>query len=216
MALDVEAQLRHDHPDWFIINNKYAPKLDFARRCAVYGFWKMGISIPVLAEAYSINRSTVRYIVNQSSRYYKDVRKTWDDMEPSTFHLKFCGPDEQAKIAKAAKSPNVVATEATIDDRKAAITTGVPSRRAIGKAGPVTIHFPDFDGSTLTFDVAFVDEVVRPEQMVEDEEPRPGWYLVLKADQPGFSAGCYGADKDRLTSTSALKAFITEHNGEIV
>ncbi len=59
----------------FTNDNKFAPKLDFKRRCEILALVGLNITRDVIAEIYRVDRRTVTHIANPNSPHYKTVKR---------------------------------------------------------------------------------------------------------------------------------------------
>lgn len=64
---------------------KFAPKLDFTKRCEILALHRMGFPNEILAKCYGIDRRTVTHIFNSTSPHYKQVREAEIGMGRSQF-----------------------------------------------------------------------------------------------------------------------------------
>jgi|KBSSwiStaDraftv2_1062776.scaffolds.fasta_scaffold670711_2 hypothetical protein len=69
----------------FTNDNKFAPKLDFKRRCEILALVRLGITRDVIAEIYAVDRRTVTHIANPISPHYKTVKREWDRLGAAKF-----------------------------------------------------------------------------------------------------------------------------------
>jgi len=59
----------------YVDGNKFAPKLDFEKRCQILALNHTGITREALAKMYNVDRRTVTHICNPLSHNYKNVRE---------------------------------------------------------------------------------------------------------------------------------------------
>jgi hypothetical protein len=59
----------------FIRSNKFAPKLDFIKRCEILALYRKGLTRDSLATMYNVDRRTVTHIYNSKSAHYKNIRE---------------------------------------------------------------------------------------------------------------------------------------------
>lgn len=215
-------RLTAERPDLFVINDKYAPKLSFFDRCCLFGFHKLGITAPVLAEAFGLNRSTVRYIIRPASKHYKPVRKEWAELGEEAFNKRYtASPDAKQWLDKVEAAKK--ATLAKVNDKTSqalALEASLPDPRAKQSVGLHAVHIPAPEPARhVSVTVLWVDVLNKDAEWGENVEfdedgnqRTPGWYLTVS--DPAFGA-LSGLASNSRTSTSALKGFLKDVGGEI-
>ena len=69
----------------FVRNNKFSPKLTFARRCEILALHRSGLPRETIATMYDVDRRTVTHIHNPNSPHYKNVRQEEINLGPQRF-----------------------------------------------------------------------------------------------------------------------------------
>lgn len=133
MEIDDAARIRNlieSMPDEaFSYNVKFAAKLTFAERCAIYAlFYKDHITKGVLAYAFGLNRRTVGHIVNEASPFYKNVRRRAKMYGLEDLYKEYVTEEIVSRVAEAAKL--VVAHASTRVADKNSRDEMAPQRRA--------------------------------------------------------------------------------------
>lgn len=107
---------------------KFAPKLDEAKRRAIYALDKSNVHRNVIAAAFGVDRRTVSHICNEHSVHYKSVRLDYKRMGHSDFVAKYLTPEVVSLVSKV----NIAAPTKEDD-------TG-PKPKAVKKKGMHTVH----------------------------------------------------------------------------
>lgn len=144
-------------------SGKFQPKLSFDDQCSVLAFVLKGVSRPLVAQAFGIDRRTVGHIVNMTGIKYHNVRKRLKALGPDDFAAEYLTESWAMKIAEAARN-------ATDHEQDVALA----NRRAASHAG---IHMvkPDQCRTTHRIEIAFL----------ERQGDQPGWhYRDLDSSTP--------------------------------
>jgi len=64
---------------------KFAPKLDFQKRCEILALYRKGITREALAAMYNVDRRTITHIYTHNSPHYKNVRAEEVGQGPERF-----------------------------------------------------------------------------------------------------------------------------------
>ena len=156
-------------------NDKFAAKLTFEERCAIYGLFKSGAATNVLSLAFGITKPTVGYIIRTESRYYKSVRAKYKELGHNFFLFTYVKEEHIAKVNEAAKSYQAKQTEAQL--REAAAQTsedvGIGHKRADHKAGRHLLWSEMFKTSTA-IEVRWVEANEHP-----DYPHEAGWAVFI-------------------------------------
>jgi len=205
--------INHNYPEILVINNKYAPKLTFADRCAILGLVKMGLDRRVVAAAYGINRSTLTHICSSSSPHYRTIRNEFFELGDDRFLAKYIDHNVIARYKR-----HINAQEPTYSDNelKEAKKAGkAPNQGANKRANKLmgqhrVVGMWDHPEQELTLSVEWVDNPGvddAAKALYDDDAPRPaGWYVKVN-DEPDY----YGAAENSRTSKSALDGFMKDH-----
>lgn len=187
-----------ERPDLFAVNSKYAPKLSFVERCAVYAYWKAGVERRLLAVTFGINRGTVNFIVTPSSPHYKNVRKEFQELGLEQFGRTYMSDEWDAKIKEARKTVDVTLSDDELKASKEALAE--PNKRASSKEGEHTVFYPGIGSQEGQ------SGKVKIEWMTH--EGATAWFATVDP------FGVMGTG--HTTSAAALKAFLEENMAELV
>jgi hypothetical protein len=144
----------------FIRSNRFAPKLDFPKRCEILALYRKGLTRDALSSIYNVDRRTITHIYNPASPHYKNVRQAEIGMGTERFQETYLTPDALNKAL------------AFIEERKDKGIGTINNKHANKKAG---IH-------TMRGEMCSYDHRV----MIQwREDPVPGWYYCdLDGDFP--------------------------------
>jgi len=78
-------------------SGKFAPKLDFTRRCEVLALHRAGITNEAIAAMYGIDRRTVVHIYTERSPHYKKVREEEIGLGRERFQATYLTQDNLTK-----------------------------------------------------------------------------------------------------------------------
>lgn len=136
-ALDASHPLNLAPADTFK-GQSFAPKLTFADRCAILGFYKTGFSLPQIAAGFKVNRRTVNKVISELSNKYKDVRDEYRRLGEEAFIARYVTPEWAEKVMAAKNDPEVELVGRDYD--AAAPERGnSANKRATGQKGISTI-----------------------------------------------------------------------------
>jgi len=139
---------------------KFAPKLDFQKRCEIYALYLLGFKREVLAKTYNVDRRTVTHIHNAKSAHYKNVREEMLIMGEEKFIQQYASEDVRNR-ALTAGEPEVVGN----------------NRHANRKAGVHTVRNQFCTGPHRVI-IKWINEG-------EHNVPKSGWYYCdLDGDFP--------------------------------
>lgn len=168
---------------------QFAPKLTFEERCAVLACVTYGVSRPITAAAFSINRRTVTHVCNEASGHYRDVRKELKNLGKDKFIETYLTENVAKKIADAAGKPT--------QHHSSAVTPGtVPSPRANRCAG-IQVVKPEQCGYSHRLEIAFMG--------VEDWTGDIGWHYRDLDDKTAPDTWLHNGPDSLMTSQACLK-----------
>lgn len=75
-----------------VTRQKYAPKLNFDKRCEILALYSAGFSRETLSKAYRVDRRTITHIYTETSPHYKSVRDLYNGIGKDAFMEKFLTP----------------------------------------------------------------------------------------------------------------------------
>lgn len=172
-------------------SQKFAAKLNFEKRCAILALERIsGVSRPVLAAAFGVNRGTVAYICNNSSPHYKDVRREYNELGRDAFERKYLTEEIIDRIAEVTGDPETQMTDAELRAFKASQGITPPRKSADAHAGTWAV----LDAFFFKFQPGKIDIVWFEE---ESEIPEgvngkfgasfdgPGWYCIIHDPEQG-------------------------------
>lgn len=216
---EVMKLVNNTSPEALAANSKYKAKLTFQSRCSALAALKAGYIVAVVAEAFGINRSTLRYIEKPSSPHYKNIRKELFELGRERFIAEYLTPDVIELLAEAAKSPNVNLSGNQMR-ASASVDTTHPNRKATSREGRHTILY---GSGTLLVEVKWYDKELPPSpyDMSYDGPRSPGWYTFVDPESPAWKDGWieaenpFGNNDARFTSKTALDWFVAQIGGEV-
>lgn len=171
---------------------KFASKLTFEERCAVLACVVYGVSRPIVAAAFSINRRTVTHVCNEHSIHYKDTRKKLKELGKEEFIKEYLTESVALKI-KEATSLGVV------QHHSSDVTPGtVPSARASRMAG-IQVVKPEQCAYSHRLEIAWRNEETGI------DEPMGWWYRDLDSKE-GPDVWLHNGPDSLMTSQACLKA----------
>lgn len=171
---------------------EFAAKMTFEERCAVLACVVYGVSRPIVALAFSINRRTVTHVVNEHSIHYKDVRKKLKELGKDEFIKEYLTESVARKVAEAAQQHGAMAHS------EPDVTPGtVPSARANKKAG-INVVQPEQCSYSHRLEIAFMG--------VEDWAGDIGWHYRDLDDKTAPDTWLHNGPESLMTSQSCLKA----------
>lgn len=173
---------------------KFESKLNFAERCAILGLEKSGVSRPVLALAFSVNRRTVTHICNPNGVHYRDVRKEFAKLGQVDFVAKYVTETEAKRVTEAVHNMPKEGIPA-----RAPTPGTMPSRRADRFAG-IQVVKPEQCSYTHRLEVAYKER-----GWYDGEQGDAGWYYRdLDSNDP--DTWLHNGPDSLMSSQACLKA----------
>lgn len=170
-------------------DGKFAPTLSFGERCAILAFVRSGVSRPIVAAAFSVDRRTVGHVCNDAGPHYKDVRREYTKLGHEDFVKTYLREGLVSRVAAAARTSEA---QAPNDDYKE--QRGDISPRANRKAGTHTVK-PDQCTYSHRVEIQFLKDGV------------PGWYY-RDMDSATPDAWLHNGDDSRKTSQACYDALL--------
>lgn len=206
---EIRAEVRLKYPQLFVSDSKFTSKLTKTQRCEIFALHLLDINKRILARAYSVNRSTISFIVNSSSPHYKSVRKEAIELGREAFIKQYATHEVINSAMSFADEPEVELSDDELVEKKS--TNSGASRRANSAAGPFSFTSLITDG-ILSATVEWHDnpgpsEVTDTEHA--DENRPPGWYVRHEGVFYGHVANSH-------SSTKARDGFLTNIGGTLV
>lgn len=99
----LDAMLRDNKP----YDGKFSSKLTERERCAILAVSLYGITRPVVAAAFGIDRRTVTHITNPNSLHYREVRAEHKRLGHQDFLKEYLTPDVMKRVNDAFRNPDV-------------------------------------------------------------------------------------------------------------
>ena len=201
-ALDASHPLNSAAPEDFPAQT-FAPKLSFADRCAILGFYKMGFAVPQIAAGFGVNRRTINKVISEISDKYKAVREEYHRIGEGAFIAKYVTPEWAEKVMAAKVLPEVELRGRDYD-AAAPERAGVANKRASSQKGISTIKEDRHDFSHR-IEVDWLDADTAKDIEGRVFQHPAGWYWRdLDSDQPDLWNGDPENDY-HLTSAKALQ-----------
>lgn len=179
---------------------KFAAKLTFEERCAALACVVYGVSRPIVAAAFSINRRTVTHIVNEHSAHYKDTRKKLKELGKDEFIKEYLTESVAVKIKEAAQV-------GVVQHHSSDVTPGtVPSPRASRCAG-INVVQPEQCTYSHRIEIAyFTEDAAFDESNPGDRAIATGWHYRDLDDKTAWNLWLHSGPDSLMTSQACLKA----------
>lgn len=175
-------------------DGRFSPKLSARERCEVLALLMSGLSVPLVAAAYGIDRRTASHIGNPASPHYRSTRAKLAQMGEAAFIAEFVTSEVMDRVNRAAKEKGEEIRASSRRKYEKAKEPTEPNKNARKHAGMHVVK-TEFTSYSHRIEVAWRD----------DQEWGAGWYYRdLDSSDPDM--WLHNGDESRLTSTLCLAA----------